>query len=86
LPPTVKLTAASFGRERANLGWVFAGHQIGAASATFLAGLSRTMLATYLPAFFVSGALCVIAAVLALVIVRPGAAATAAPNLAPAKA
>jgi hypothetical protein len=44
------------------------------------------MLATYLPAFFVSGALCVIAAVLALVIVRPGATATAAPNLAPAKA
>jgi hypothetical protein len=88
VPPTVKLTAASFGRERANLlcGWVFAGHQIGAASAAFLAGLSRTMLATYLPAFFVSGALCVIAAVLALVIVRPGAAATAAPNLAPAKA
>src|SRR5712671_4025981 len=57
VPPTVKLTAANFGRERANLvfGWVFAGHQIGAASAAFLAGLSRTMLATYLPAFFVSG-------------------------------
>jgi predicted MFS family arabinose efflux permease len=57
VPPTVKLTAANFGRERANLvfGWVFAGHQIGAARAAFLAGLSRTMLATYLPAFFVSG-------------------------------
>ena len=37
VPPTVRLTAARFGRERANLvfGWVFAGHQLGAASAAF---------------------------------------------------
>ena len=42
------------GAERAHLvfGWIFAGHQIGAAMAAFAAGLSRTMLATYLPAFF----------------------------------
>jgi MFS family permease len=89
VPPTVKLTAASFGRERANLvfGWIFAGHQLGAASAAFGAGLSRTMLATYLPAFFVAGALCIIAAVLVVTIARPGSAAkVAAPNLAPAKA
>jgi predicted MFS family arabinose efflux permease len=88
VPPTVKITAASFGRERANLvfGWVFAGHQIGAATAAFGAGLSRTVLATYLPAFFAAGALCVIAAVLVLAIVRPGGAAVVAPNLAPAKA
>ena len=35
VPPTVRLTAARFGRERANLvfGWIFAGHQLGAASA-----------------------------------------------------
>jgi len=88
VPPTVKITAASFGRERTNLvfGWVFAGHQIGAASAAFLAGLSRTVLATYLPAFFVSGTLCLIAATLALVIARPGSAARIAASLAPAKA
>ena len=37
VPPTVKLTAAKFGRERANVvfGWVFAGHQLGAAVAAF---------------------------------------------------
>jgi predicted MFS family arabinose efflux permease len=31
VPPTVKLTVARFGRERANLvfGWIFAGHQLG---------------------------------------------------------
>jgi hypothetical protein len=62
----VKITAASFGRERANLvfGWVFAGHQIGAATATFGAGLSRTVLATYLPAFFAAGALCIMEALI----------------------
>ena len=73
VPPTVRLTAQRFGPERANLvfGWVFAGHQLGAATAAFGAGLSRTLLATYLPAFFVAGALCVIAALIVLAISRP---------------
>jgi predicted MFS family arabinose efflux permease len=72
VPPTVKLTAVRFGRERANLvfGWVFAGHQLGAAAAAYGAGFSRTVLATYLPAFFVAGALCLIAAALVLTINR----------------
>ena len=72
VPPTVRLTAENFGRERANLvfGWIFAGHQIGAATAAFSAGLSRTELASYLPAFFGAGVLCLIAAVLALTIGR----------------
>ncbi len=73
VPPTVRLTAQRFGAERANLvfGWIFAGHQLGAGTAAFGAGLSRTVLASYLPAFFVAGALCVIAALLALSISRP---------------
>ena len=73
VPPTVRLTAQRFGPERANLvfGWIFAGHQLGAGTAAFGAGLSRTVLASYLPAFFVAGALCVIAALLALSISRP---------------
>ena len=68
VPPTVRLTAQRFGVERANLvfGWIFAGHQIGAGAAAFGAGLSRTMLATYLPAFFAAGVLCMIAALIAL--------------------
>jgi predicted MFS family arabinose efflux permease len=66
VPPTVKLTAARFGREKANLvfGWIFAGHQMGAATAAFGAGVSRTVLSSYLPAFFIAGALCLIAAAL----------------------
>jgi len=73
VPPTVRLTAQRFGAERANLvfGWIFAGHQIGAGLAAFAAGLSRTLLASYLPAFFVSGALCVVAALIAIAISRP---------------
>jgi MFS family permease len=72
VPPTVRLTAQRFGAERANLvfGWIFAGHQMGAGAAAFGAGLSRTMLASYLPAFFVAGALCVVAALIVLTISR----------------
>jgi predicted MFS family arabinose efflux permease len=72
VPPTVRLTAQRFGAERANLvfGWIFAGHQIGAGAAAFAAGLSRTLLSSYLPAFFVAGALCIIAAVTAISIAR----------------
>jgi MFS family permease len=73
VPPTVRLTAQRFGAERANLvfGWIFAGHQIGAGVAAFGAGLSRTMLSTYLPAFFAAGALCIVAALIVLAISRP---------------
>jgi MFS family permease len=89
VPPTVKLTVTRFGRERANLvfGWIFAGHQMGAAFAAFGAGLSRTVLSSYLPAFFISGALCLVAAALIIAIGqrdRGGAAVTPAP--APARA
>jgi len=72
VPPTVKLTADRFGREKAGIvfGWVFAGHQIGAASAAFGAGLVRTEYSTYLPAFFVAGALCLVAAAAVITVRR----------------
>ena len=71
----MKLTADRFGRERAGIvfGWVFAGHQIGAASAAFGAGLVRTEYSTYLPAFFVAGALCIVAALAVITVRRPSA-------------
>jgi sugar phosphate permease len=73
VPPTVKLTADRFGPEKAGMvfGWIFAGHQIGAASAAFGAGLVRTEYSSYLPAFFFAGGLCIIAA-LAILTVRKG--------------
>lgn len=66
VPPTVKLTAQRFGAEKAGLvfGWIFAGHQLGAAAAAYAAGTSRTMLATYSPAIFAAGMLCIVAALM----------------------
>jgi len=70
VPPTVRIAAQVFGRERAPLvfGWVFAGHQLGAAVAALGGGLSRDLLSSYLPAFMLSGAMCLAAALAALAI------------------
>ncbi|WP_150294105.1 MFS transporter [Sphingobium estronivorans] len=72
VPPTVRLTAQRFGPERANVvfGWIFAGHQLGAASAALAGGLSRTAWQSYMPAFVAAGLLCLIGAVLVLLIDR----------------
>ena len=74
VPPTVKLAAQEFGKERAGLifGWVFAAHQLGAAVAAYGAGLTRTLLLTYNPALFTAGAACLVAAIWVLAI-RPQA-------------
>ncbi|HEY0421204.1 MAG TPA: MFS transporter [Acetobacteraceae bacterium] len=71
IPPTVKIAATTFGRDQAPIvfGWIFTGHQLGAATAALAAGVSRDLLASYLPAFFTAGAACLLAA-LAAVIVR----------------
>ena len=73
VPPTVKLAAERFGRERAGLvfGWVFTGHQIGAATSALLAGASRTAFDTYMPAVLAAGALCLLASILILTVDRP---------------
>jgi sugar phosphate permease len=77
LPPTVKLAATAYGRARAPIvvGWSFTAHQLGAATAAYGAGLSRTLLSTYLPAFYIAGVACLFAAALALA-ARPGSAIT----------
>jgi hypothetical protein len=66
----VKLVTDRFG-DQANVvfGWIFAGHQLGAAFMAFTAGFSRTVYETYVPAFLLSGLLCLIAA-LAIIAVR----------------
>jgi predicted MFS family arabinose efflux permease len=79
VPPTVKLAAQEFGKERAGMifGWVFASHQLGAAVAAYGAGLTRTLLLTYNPALFAAGAACLVAAV-SVLLIRRQASATAA--------
>ena len=78
VPPTVKLAASIFGPARAGLvfGWVFAFHQLGAATAAFGAGFTRSVLASYSPALFVAGGACLVAA-LAVLSVRAARPATA---------
>ncbi len=74
VPPTVRLTAERFGADRAPLvfAWVFTGHQIGAAVATYVAGALRTNYETYTPALVLAGVLCFIAALAVLTINRAG--------------
>jgi sugar phosphate permease len=73
VPPTVRLSMAAFGTERANVtfGWIFAAHQLGAATAAFGAGAARTELASYLPALYVAGAACLVAAALVMTLAAP---------------
>jgi predicted MFS family arabinose efflux permease len=72
VPPTVKLTAQTFGREQGPLvfGWIFTAHQLGAATAAIGAGIVRDTYASYLPAFFAAGAACLLAALAAITIRR----------------
>jgi sugar phosphate permease len=84
VPPTVRLAAQNFGRERSGVvfGWIFASHQIGAAVAAFGAGLTRSVTNSYLPAFFFAGAMCIVAASIVWLIRRPPVAVV--PAVAPA--
>jgi MFS family permease len=68
VPPTLRLATDAFGRADAPIvfGWILTGHQIGAAVAAFGAGLLRTSLETYLLAFILAGAACMVAAVMVL--------------------
>ncbi|WP_286899972.1 MFS transporter [Achromobacter sp. UBA2119] len=72
VPPTLRLTTEAFGERDASIvfGWIVAGHQMGAASAAWMAGALREAQGNYLMAFVVSGATGIIAAVLALMIGR----------------
>lgn len=74
VPPTVKLTTQMFGREKAPVmfGWLMCIHQIGGASAAYIAGAMRMELGTYMQAFMLSGLLCMVGAVIVLMIgVKP---------------
>ena len=70
VPPTVRLTAERFGKERANItfGWIFTGHQLGAAAAAYGGGAARDNFASYTPALYTAGALCLLASMLVLTI------------------
>ncbi len=72
VPPTVRLVADRFGKERVGpvFGWVFAAHQFGGSFAAFGAGVVHTWLGDYLVAFMTAGALCLLASGLILSLTR----------------
>lgn len=64
LPPSVRLTVVTFGREMgpAVFAWIFASHHVAAGVMAFATGVSRDRLGSYEPAFMVAGLLCLVAA------------------------
>jgi sugar phosphate permease len=73
VPPTVRLTADVFGKANGSImfGWIFAAHQLGAATAAFGAGALYTWLGDYSASFWVAGLLCLFASGLVTRIGRP---------------
>lgn len=72
IPPTVRLTADIFGRENTGVvyGWIGACHQLGASLAALGAGVVRTGMGEYRPAFWSIGALCFLTAFVFLIFRR----------------
>jgi predicted MFS family arabinose efflux permease len=71
VPPTAALCRQLFGdRGTIVFGWVFASHQIGAATAAFGAGVIRDVFGTYTYAWWGGAALCLIAASLSILVNR----------------
>jgi sugar phosphate permease len=85
VPPTVRLTANTFGKENVGVvyGWIGAAHQLGASLAALSAGTIRTYRGDYRDAFWLSGGLCLVAATLLLATRNPARPST---QLAPAVA
>lgn len=71
VPPTAALCREIFG-ERGTIvfGWVFASHQLGAATAALGAGIIRDVFGTYTYAWWGGAAMCAIAAVLSIAVAR----------------
>lgn len=74
VPPTLALATRRFGARDAAVvfGWVNVGHQLGAATAAYGAGLVREYAGHYDPAFVIAGGFGVIAALAMLASIRPG--------------
>ena len=72
VPPTVALVADRFGRMNVGtvFGWVFLAHQVRAALASYLGGVSRDTFGDYTAAFLGAGILAAMAAMMALLVRR----------------
>lgn len=71
VPPTMALCQERYGSASAIIfGWLWTAHQVGAGAAAILAGTVRDQLGDYAMAWYGAGALCLLAAFLALAIGR----------------
>jgi MFS family permease len=72
VPPTIMLCRKILGPQRATVvyGWVFVGHQIGASVAAIGAAVLRVKLGDYALAFYISGAMCLLASLAVLQIAK----------------
>ena len=72
VPPTVRLAAQHFGTAKAPIvfGWAFAAHQLGNAVSALGAAMSRDATASYLPAYFTAGVICLLAVMVIFTIPR----------------
>lgn len=72
VPPTIVLCRHVLGQERATVvyGWVFVGHQVGASVAAIGAALLRVKLGDYVVSFYISAAMCLVAALAVLQIAK----------------
>ncbi|MBT2404348.1 MFS transporter [Streptomyces sp. ISL-87] len=71
VPPTIALCREQYGEDSAIVfGWVLASHQVGAAVVAFLGGIARDVFGSYDLVWYASGALCAVAALMAMVIRR----------------
>jgi MFS family permease len=74
VPPTLKLVQENFGMTDSPIifGWIAAGHQIGAAAAASFAGWMHKTEGNYVSAFVIAGFTGIFAALISLLIARPG--------------
>jgi predicted MFS family arabinose efflux permease len=71
VPPTLALCREHFGaRAPVVFGWIFASHQLGSAVAAFGGGVIRDVTGSYDLAWFLAGALCMVAAAASISIRR----------------
>ncbi|MCM2393324.1 MFS transporter [Streptomyces sp. CWNU-1] len=72
VPPTIALCREHYGDDSAIVfGWVLASHQVGAGIVAFAGGVARDAFGSYDVVWYAAGALCAVAALMALVIRRP---------------
>jgi predicted MFS family arabinose efflux permease len=84
VPPTLRLTVEAVGPADGPIvfGWILAAHQLGAGAGALTAGIVRTEVETYTPAWLGAGIICLIATVVVLRIGRRAPRTAATPSLA----